>query len=89
MKKHLKVTAVPSPDETFAGAMGITKDREEQINELLDQSHQQTDTFPEALAAVSGGLKTANELAYASFHLGAFAESQRTKQEILEKLIAE
>lgn len=88
MKKYLLVTAVPSADETFAGALGITKDREDRINELLDQSHEETNTYPDALALLSAKLKTANELAYASFHLGAFAESKRWKQELVEKLLS-
>lgn len=87
MKNTIIVTAVPSCDETFARALNISLQREEQIDELMDKYHGETNTYPDALAAISTNLKNANELAYASFHLGAFAESQRTRHELLNKLL--
>ena len=87
MKNTIIVTAVPSSDETFARALNITQKREEQIDELMDKCHGETNTYPDAIAAISADLHNANELAYASFHLGAFAESQRTKQDLLNKLL--
>lgn len=89
MKRSIQVTLVQSPDETFAAAMGIHKGRETAIDELMDKYHHETDTYPAALAAISTELENANELAYVSFHLGAFAESQRTKQDLLRKLLGE
>jgi hypothetical protein len=89
MNKQIIVTATPSPDETFARAMSISAEREAEIDELMDRYHGETDTYPDALAAISAELHTANELAYVSFHLGAFAESQRTKHELLNKLLGE
>ncbi len=87
MKKTLVVTSNPVPDETFAAAMGITPEREAAIDELMDKYHAETSTYPDAIAALSKNINTANELAYASFHLGAFAESQRTKHDLLSKLL--
>jgi hypothetical protein len=69
--------------------MGIAKEREMEIDNLVDKCHKDTATYPDAIAAASVNLDNANELAYASFHLGAFAESQRTKQEIIEKLLGD
>ena len=89
MKKTLIVTAAPAADETFARALGITKEREDNIDELLDKCHMETDTYPAAIAAISEELQNANELAYASFHLGAFAESQRCKNDLLNKLLGD
>ena len=87
MKKNVTVTTIPSQDETFARALGITRQREEEIDNLMDQFHRDTDTYPGAIAGISQQLHNANELAYACFHLGAFAESQRKKQELLHKLL--
>ena len=87
MKKTLLVTSNPVPDETFAAALGISADREAAIDELMDKYHAETSTYPDAIAALSKDINTANELAYASFHLGAFAESQRTKHDLLSKLL--
>jgi hypothetical protein len=69
--------------------MSISKEREAEIDDLMDKYHGETDTYPDALAAISQDLQNANELAYVSFHLGAFAESQRTKHELLNKLLGE
>lgn len=77
MKNAILVTAVPSADETFARALSITKKRETELDELMDKCHEETNTYPDAIAALSPYLHNANELAYASFHLGAFAESRR------------
>jgi hypothetical protein len=89
MKKPLIIVTVPAPDETFAGAMNISKEREAVLDELMDRYHAETDTYPDALAGISPELDNANELAYVAFHLGAFAESQRTKQDLLRKLLGE
>lgn len=83
------VTTIPQPEETFAAALGITKQREAEIDELMDKCHGETETYSDAIAAASQALKNANELAYISFHLGAFAESQRTKHDLLKKLMGE
>lgn len=89
MKRTLIVTAVPAPDETFAGAMNISREREAELDELMDKCHEDTETYPDALAAISEEIDSANELAYVAFHLGAFAESQRTKQDLLRKLLGD
>lgn len=86
MKNQITVTAAPAADETFASALGIDAVREARIDELMDKYHAETTTYPDAIAAISTELENANELAYASFHLGAFAESQRSKHELLQKL---
>ena len=55
----------------------------------MDKCHAETSTYPDAIAAISATLTNANELAYACFHLGAFAESQRSKHKLLYKLLGE
>lgn len=85
----IEVKSTPSPDETFARAMQISPEREKEIDELMDKYHAQCDNYPESISMISKELNNANELAYVSFHLGAFAESQRTKHELLKKLMNE
>ena len=89
MKNNILVTALEIDDESFARALGITQKREEEIDEIMDKCHADTNTYPDAIAAISEKLNNANELAYASFHLGAFAESRRAKNELLYKLLGE
>jgi hypothetical protein len=85
----LKVTVVSCAYSSFAEAMNISKDRETELDELSDKYHKVSGTYPEALASISEELNNANELAYVSFYLGAFAESQRSKQESLKEILAQ
>lgn len=85
----LIVVCHPCPNETFCQAMDISSERENELDELMDKYHGDTESYPEALAGISPHLKNANELAYVSFHMGAFAESQRTKHELMNKLLGE
>lgn len=89
MNNLITVQAVETEDESFARAMNITEKRETQIDTIMDRCHSETSTYPDAIAAISLELNNANELAYACFHLGAFAESQRTKHQLLYKLLGE
>ncbi len=89
MRNNILVTALETDDESFARALGITQKREAEIDEIMDRCHGETNTYPDAIAAISEALNNANELAYASFHLGAFAESRRAKNELLYKLLGE
>lgn len=87
MKSPITVTTIETTEQTFAAVMGITPERENAIDSLMDKCHGETDTYPDAIAYASGELLNVNELAYVCFHLGAFAESQRSKQELLSKLL--
>lgn len=87
MKTPITVTTQTATEETFAAVMGISPQRETEIDSLMDKCHGETSTYPDAIAQASAGLLNANELAYVCFHLGAFAESQRSKQELLSKLL--
>jgi hypothetical protein len=83
------VNSVETSDESFARALSITEQRETEIDQLMDKCHAETSTYPDAIAAISKELNNANELAYACFHLGAFAESMRSKHKLLYKLLGE
>ena len=89
MNNSMNVQAVQTNDESFARALSITEQRETEIDQLMDKCHAETSTYPDAIAAISEELTNANELAYACFHLGAFAESQRSKHKLLYKLLGE
>lgn len=89
MNNHILVQPVETEDESFARAMNITEQREAQIDGILDRCHGETTTYPDAIAAISEEMHNVNELAYACFHLGAFAESQRAKHQLLYKLLGE
>ncbi len=89
MNNCISVQSVETNDESFARALSITAQRETEIDQLMDKCHAETTTYPDAIASISEELTNANELAYACFHLGAFAESQRSKHKLLYKLLGE
>lgn len=84
-----QVTVIDSPDESFARALGLTEQREKEIDDIMDKCHNETNTYPDAIAMIAESLNNDNELAYAVFHLGAFAESRRAENELLYKLLGE
>lgn len=87
--EQVKVTAVQTNDESFARALSISEERETQLDKIMDECHEKTSTYPDAIQAISETGITANELAYCAFHMGAFAESMRYKQKLLHKLLGE
>jgi hypothetical protein len=89
MNNEIIVQAIDTNDEHFATALCISAQRENEIDQIMDRCHGETTTYPDAIAAISSEVQNVNELAYACFHLGAFAESQRAKNQLLYKLLGE
>lgn len=88
MNNRIVLSAVPAAEETFAGAMGISKEREQQLCELINECYIETNTYPEAVAELSARVETVNELAYSIFHIGAFAGNERAKDGMMNYLHA-
>ncbi|MBZ0098530.1 MAG: hypothetical protein K8F30_05575 [Taibaiella sp.] len=85
MNTELRIVAESTAD-SFAAAMGIGANRERQICDLIEECYDGTDTYPQAIACLSQMVNSINELAYALFHLGAFAGNEQAKRELLRKL---
>lgn len=85
MKTEIKIIAAPAP-ENFAQALGIGNTREGQLCDLIGQCYDSTDTYPQAIADIAQQVDDMNELAYALFHLGAFAGNEQAKQAMIRKL---
>ena len=77
--ENLIVTVVDSPEEIFAGALSISQERELEIDTIVERCHEATSTYPDAIAAFSKEMNNANELAYACFHFGAYAEARKSE----------
>lgn len=85
MKNELKI--VPEVQAAnFAQAMGIGTKREGQLCDLIGQCYDDTDTYPLAIECISEHVNNINELAYALFHLGAFAGHEQARRSMLRKL---
>ena len=85
----LQVRPVETTDESLAKAMGISKKREKELDVIIDYGHANTQTYTEAMKIISANCKNVNEITYACFHLGAFAESQRSKNKLIYRLLGE
>lgn len=84
----IQVISSPSKDKKFSSALLISKEREEEIDDILDNAIENTNDYSEILAITAKGLNSPNELAYASFLLGVFAENKRLKQKLVEKVLS-
>lgn len=82
----LIIDAVPSPNETYFEALGISMERNEQLCDIIDECYERTATYPEAIACISRKVECVEELAYAIFHLGAFAGEKRARLEIMNHI---
>ena len=82
----LIIDAVPSPNETYYEALGISMERNEQLCDIIDQCYDETMTYPDAIACISRRVENLHELVYAVFHLGAFAGDKRARLEMLSHL---
>lgn len=90
---NLTVDAALVSEETtnghFARCLSITPEREQEIDSIMEECYDKQDTYPLALMETAKRLSNPNELAYAAFHLGAFAESRRAKYDLLNKLLGD
>lgn len=85
MKNNLRIAPAPAA-ANFAQALGIGTKREEQLCDLIGQCYDDTDTYPLAIECISEHVDNLNELAYALFHLGAYAGNEQARRNILKQL---
>lgn len=74
---HLRVIIIDDESERIPDVLGITPEREKEIDKILSNGFEKCDTITDVLACVSKSCKHANELAYAVFHVGAFMGKQK------------
>lgn len=85
MKQELKI--VPQATAAnFAQALGIGTQREEQLCDLIGKCYDDTHTYPMAIECISEQVNNVNELAYALFHLGAFAGNEQARRNMIKRL---
>lgn len=80
--QNILVTALETDDESFARALGIDAEREDELSTIADKCYSDTETYPDAIAMISEQLQNANELAYTSFLLGVYSEQLNIKSKI-------
>lgn len=85
MKNELRIVPIATA-ANFAQALGIGTQREEQLCDLIGKCYDDTDTYPTAIECISEQVENINELAYALFHLGAYAGNEQARRIILNRL---
>jgi hypothetical protein len=85
MKNELRIVPALTA-ANFAQALGIGTQREEQLCDLIGKCYDDTDTYPLAIECISENVNNINELAYALFHLGAYAGSEQQRRMMMKRL---
>ena len=68
---HLRVILVDDESTKITEVLGITPEREKELDDLIKEKFEQEDTITDTMSEISKYLKHANELAYCMFHIGA------------------
>ena len=68
---HLRVILVDDELETIPAVLGISSEREKELDELVKKIHNESQTITDTFVEISKRMKHANELAYCLFHVGA------------------
>lgn len=89
MNNNILVTSVEVESESFAEALSIQEAREKERDAIIQNCHDTTSTYSDAIVEISKTVDNPNELADACFHLGAYAENQRAKRQLFGKLFGE
>lgn len=68
---HMLVILVDDTSTKIPAVLGITPEREEELDILTKEKFESENTITDTMAELSKYLKHANELAYCMFHIGA------------------
>lgn len=84
---HLRVIVVDDESTKIPEVLGISPEREQELDYLIKTCFEEEDTLTDTFAAISKGVKHANELAYCIFHVGANIGRQKAIQDNLGGLL--
>lgn len=85
---HLRIILVDDESTKIPEVLGISPQREEELDYLIKTSFEEEDTLTDTFAAISKGVKHANELAYCIFHVGANIGRQKAIHDNLGGLLS-
>jgi hypothetical protein len=81
---HLRVILVDDELETIPAVLGISSEREKELDELVKKIHNESQTITDTFVEISKRMKHANELAYCLFHVGAhIGRAYSLKEELM------
>lgn len=70
---HLRVLILDDDTESLPRTLGITEEREKELDQLTERTFKASDTFTDTFADISKEVRHANELVYCIFHVGSMA----------------
>lgn len=68
---YLKVIIIDDESDSIPEVLGITKERELELDKLIQECGEREKTITDIFASVSKSVRHANELAYCIFHVGS------------------
>lgn len=81
---HLRVLILDDETESLPRTLGITEEREKELDVLTKRSFEDYNTFTDTFAEISKNVRHANELVYCVFHVGSIAGRGKTLQMLEE-----
>lgn len=86
MNASLRVIVIDDESTNIARVLGITEEREDQLEEIIKKVyHVEDSTITDNLVDISKHCKHANELAFCCFHIGANVGKNRALNKISEE----
>ena len=86
---NLRVIIVDDNSEKIPETLGITPEREIELDEITKKAHQDFDTITDSMVEISKKVKHANELAYCIFHIGANIGRAKAIDNELARILSE
>lgn len=87
---HMRVLILDEETTSIPRTLGITEEREKELDELTKTALIDEPTYTDTFAAISKQVNHANELAYCMFHVGSHAgrmKAQEAMGGLLEALV--
>lgn len=85
---HLRVIIVDDESKQIPETLGITPERENELDQITKKAHEEFDTITDTMVEISKNVRHANELAYCIFHIGANTGRAHAIMNDLDKLLS-
>lgn len=86
---NLRIIIVDDESTKIPETLGITPERENELDEMTKKAHNDFDTITDSMVEISKNVRHANELAYCIFHIGANIGRAKAVNEELAKILSE
>lgn len=79
---HLRVLILDDESQSIPRTLGITEEREKELDELTKAALIEEPTYTDTFATISKHVNHANELAYCMFHVGSNAGRMKAQEAV-------